>query len=109
MPPLNGVRKIENWELLYNGWLSGEVRDYAVFVKLKLASRRGSLVDVETLRKLGLTVKQLKNDPLLFYQLLFPFCDPKSQEWWMTIGCHIIVGNNMPQCLQGITEKWILS
>jgi hypothetical protein len=53
------------------------VRDDAVCGKLKPSSRQGSL-DGDILRKHGLTAERMMNDPLFFYQLLFPFCVPSK-------------------------------
>ena len=82
-PNAAGIRTVDNWEFFYNGWTAGEfekstyVRDDAVYGKLKPSSRQGSL-DGDILRKHGLTAERMMNDPLFFYQLLFPFCVPSK-------------------------------
>jgi hypothetical protein len=79
-----GVRQIDEWKFYYQGWTADDfdkgtyVRGDAVYGNLKPASRKGSL-DVDVLRKHGLTMnRMIDNDALFFYQLLFPISDPKS-------------------------------
>jgi len=48
-----------------------------VFGNLKPVSRRGCL-DVNVLKKHGLTAEHVWNDPLFFYQMIFPFCNPSE-------------------------------
>jgi len=82
-PDLSGNRKVKDWSFFYRGWTAGTfekstyARGDAKQGNLKPLSRRGSL-DVDVLRKHGLTADRMTNDPLFFYQLLFPFCDPKK-------------------------------
>ena len=82
----NGIRKVGDWTFHYNGWIGDEfdkntfVRDDAVYGNLKPESRRGCL-DVDILKKHGLDATRMHNgDPLFFYQMLFPICDPKRSS-----------------------------
>lgn len=82
--PINsdGIRAINDWKFYYNGWIGDEfdesnyVRDDAAFGNMKPPSRKGYL-DVDILLKHGLNADRMKDDPLFFYQMLFPICDPK--------------------------------
>ena len=53
------------------------VRDDAGFDNMKQPGRKGCL-DASVLLKHGLDSNRMKDDPLFFYQLLFPICDPKQ-------------------------------
>jgi len=78
-----GQRIIDDWNFFYNGW-TGSTFDKGTYVRgeatrenLKPSSRQGCL-DVDVLRKHGLTADRVANDPLWFFQMLFPFCQPSS-------------------------------
>jgi hypothetical protein len=81
--PLNddGKRQASGWDFHYNTWTADDraaatySRNGATRLDLKPASRMGCL-DVDVLKKHGLTSTRMKNDPMFFYQLLFPFCNP---------------------------------
>ena len=83
MVPLNddGKRQASGWEFHYNTWTANDKataaysRGGATRVDLKPTSRMGCL-DVEVLKKHGLTATRMKNDPMFFYQLLLPICNP---------------------------------
>ena len=84
MVPANAVgeRVVEGWTFYYDGWEPDEfdsttfVRTGATKADLKPESRRGSL-DGDCLKKHGLTADRMKNnDPLFFFQLLFPMQNP---------------------------------
>ncbi len=76
-----GKRSINGWDFHYNNWTGDEEvestykRPGAEFGNLKPKSRMGSL-DVDVLKKHGLTAERVRNDPMFFYQMLFPFCNP---------------------------------
>ena len=76
---------VSYWTFFYRGWTVGNfekrtfARGDAEQGNLKLLNRKGSL-DADVLQKHGLTTDWMMNDPLFFYQLLFPFCDPSKSE-----------------------------
>ena len=78
----NGDREMGGYKFHYNGW-SPDAFDASTFVQgdatradMRRKSRLGSL-DVEVLKKHGLTLDRLRNEPLFFLQLLLPICNPK--------------------------------
>jgi hypothetical protein len=77
----DGKRQVAGWEFHYKTWQgdnktkSTYSRDGASLQSLKPPSRMGCL-DVEVLKKHGLTAARVRNDPMFFYQMLFPFCNP---------------------------------
>ncbi len=78
----DGSREIGGWTFYYNGW-KGDAFDKETFVRgdashgnLKPENRRGCL-DVDILKKHGLNEARMRDDPLFFYQMLFPIADPK--------------------------------
>ena len=79
----DGVRATDNWQFYYNGWVGDDfdkatyVRDDAAYGNMKPPSRKGSL-DADVLLKHGLSADRMKDDPLFFYQMLFPICDPNK-------------------------------
>ena len=79
----NGERIVEGWKLHYNGWHANEfnastyVRGTAAKGDLKPSSRKGSL-DVATLLSHGFNADRVKNDPFLFFQMLFPIAMSKT-------------------------------
>lgn len=79
----NGKRIMFGWEFHYNDWKGDKTvedtyaRPGAVFGNLKPVSRMGCL-DVDTLKRHGLTSERVRNDPMFFYQLLFPICAPQE-------------------------------
>ena len=79
----DGIRETNGWKFHYDGWKMDEfdksvyVRDDAQFGNLKPKSRAGYL-DADTLRKHGLSSERMKDDPLFFFQLLFPINDPSN-------------------------------
>ncbi len=83
--PVNekGEWEINGWTFHYNGWTPDAfdqgtyVRDDATQQNLKPNSRRESL-DVNVLRKHSCDADCVRDDPLFFYQLLFPFCPPET-------------------------------
>ena len=83
--PVNehGERELNGWRFHYQGWTpdafdkSTYVRGEATQHDLKPDSRKGSL-DANILRKHGCDADRVRDDPLFFYQLLFPFCPPES-------------------------------
>jgi len=76
--PVNaeGERKINGWEFHYKGWENPEMpyRRGATTNDLMPKEMRGC-VDVDILKKLGMDKGSMK-DPLFFYQLILPICDP---------------------------------
>jgi hypothetical protein len=78
-----GKRVMNDWEFYYKNWtaspsdLTTYARMGATLGNLKPASRKGCL-DVFVLRKHGMTKERMLNDPMFFYQLLFPFCAPSD-------------------------------
>jgi hypothetical protein len=76
---------IGRWIFCYNGWMLDEfdrqtfVRDDASQLNLRPESRLGSL-DVNVLNKHGCNADCIRDDPLFFYQLLFPFCPPDMSK-----------------------------
>ena len=77
----DGFRMMNDWEFHYDGWTPDEF-DQATYARvgakygdIRPKSRRGNL-DVRELTKQGLTATRVKDDPLFFFQLLFPICDP---------------------------------
>jgi hypothetical protein len=77
----NGKRCMNGWEFHYQNWHGDEevestyARPGAGLGDLKPKSRMGRL-DVDVLKKHGLTASRVRNDPMFFYQMLFPFCNP---------------------------------
>ena len=84
-PDSSGNRKVKDWTFYYRGWTAGDfekstfARGNAERANLKPSDRKGSL-DADVLRKHGLSADRMQHDPLFFYQLLFPFCDPTKSE-----------------------------
>ena len=76
-----GKRCMNGWEFHYQNWeatvpvLETYARTGAVYGNLKPESQKGCL-DVNLLKKHGLTAARVLNDPMFFYQMLFPFCNP---------------------------------
>jgi hypothetical protein len=74
---------MNGWELYYKHWKAEQFDDEiyawrgARFGDLKPDTRQGCL-DTNVLRKHGLNADRMRNDPLFFYQLLFPFCAPSD-------------------------------
>lgn len=81
-PGEDGKRIAGGYEFFYKGWEASEfaketyVRGEAKYRNLMPASRKGCL-DVAELKKQGMNKERL-NDPLFFYQLLFPLCEPSK-------------------------------
>ena len=83
--PINdaGTWVINGRRFHYKGWtpdafnLGTDVQDNATQQNLKPDSQRGSL-NANILRKHGCDADSLRDDPLYFYQLLFPFCPPET-------------------------------
>ena len=76
----NGGKRMDGgWEFFYKGWESEEChRDGATRENVFPESRVGSL-DVDLLKKMGLTAERVTEcDALFFHQLLLPICDPKK-------------------------------
>ena len=77
----DGTRTVDGWQFHYNGWEPDEfdkstyVRGSATQQNLKPQERKGCL-DVKLLKRHGLTASRVKNDPIFFYQMLFPICHP---------------------------------
>ena len=72
-------RKIGDWEIFYSGWEpetnEGVCREGSSMNNLFPKTRLGCL-DVDMLRKLGMSAKVMDtNDFLFFYQLILPICD----------------------------------
>jgi hypothetical protein len=82
-PDETGSHEVQGPKFHYSEWnLSGcqtFVRDDASTMNLKPESCRGSL-DVNVLKKHGCDGMRVRDDPLFFYQLLFPFCDPDLNQ-----------------------------
>ena len=80
-----GVREINGWTFHYTGWTPNEfdeatyVRGDATQLDLKPNSHRGCL-DVDILMKHGCDFDRVREDPLFFYQLLFPICPPDMSD-----------------------------
>ena len=76
----DGVRQCGDWKFHYNGYTNPDMpyRHGASTSNLFPEEMKGSL-DVDILRKLGLTQKVMQEvDALFFFQLLLPFCDPSK-------------------------------
>ena len=80
----SGVREVDGWKFYYDGWhpdtfdIDTYVRDDAKYGDLKPSSRNGCL-DVDALRRYGVAADRLiDQDALLFFQMIFPICDPTS-------------------------------
>ena len=81
--PMNssGKREVNGWEFHYQNWSADEdvkrtyARDGAVYPNLRPASRAGCL-DVNVFKKHGLNAARVRSDPLFFFQMLFPICNP---------------------------------
>jgi hypothetical protein len=79
----DGKRKVGDWEFHYDGWKIDNGRSFwsgATSKNPMPEERKGSL-DGDTLKKLGVTTSSMLEtdgapDSLMFYQLLFPLCDP---------------------------------
>ena len=75
--PLNddGKRQSSGWDFHYNTWTADNIAaatyslEGVTRVDLKPASQMGCL-DVDVLKKHGLTATRMQNDPMFFYQLL---------------------------------------
>jgi len=82
--PVNehGERELNGWHFHYQGW-TPDAFDKSTYVRgeatqdLKPDSRKGSL-DANILRKHGCDADRVRDNPLFFYQLLFPFSPPES-------------------------------
>ena len=78
----DGRREMGGYQFYYEGWSPDDfdketfVRDDATRKDLRPASRMGRL-DIDVLKKHGLTKERLEKDPLFFFQLLLPICNPK--------------------------------
>jgi len=74
---------IDGLQFFYNGWVHDDfdkstyVRGGATRETLKPVSRHGCL-DVDVLKKHGLTAERVRNDPLWFFQMIFPLCQTKN-------------------------------
>ena len=83
--PANNTGKqcINGWEFHYQNWRAEKfdeqtyIRSGASLGNLKPPSRKGCL-DIEVLWWHGLTTSQVCSDPIFFYQMLFPFCNPST-------------------------------
>lgn len=79
-PDAQGKRVVNGWEFFYNGWEGDEfsrdtfVRGAANANNIRPDERVGVL-DVDLLKRFGIS-KETMDSPLLWYQLLFPICDP---------------------------------
>ncbi len=80
-----GQRTIDGWQFHYNGWFHNDfdkgtyVRGEATQDNIKPSSRRGSL-DVNVLKKHGLTAQRVAHDPLWFFQMIFPLCQTTNSK-----------------------------
>jgi hypothetical protein len=78
-----GQQCVNGWEFHYQNWKAEKfdeetyVRTGASLGNLKPGSRKRCL-DVEVLRQHGLTPDQVRHNPMFFYQMLFPFCNPSE-------------------------------
>jgi hypothetical protein len=83
--PADNTRKwcVNGWEFHYQNWKAEKfdeetyVRTGALLGNLKPRSKKRCL-DVEVLRWHGLTAAQVHNNPMFFYPVLFPFCNPSE-------------------------------
>ena len=82
LPPNDEFTRSKNgWTFSYNGWMPDEfdlgtyVRKGATSENLKPLSRRGCL-DVDVLKRHGLTANRVRSDPMFFFQMLFPLMSP---------------------------------
>jgi hypothetical protein len=72
---------MNGWEFYYKGWKPNEfdlgtyARAGATATNLKPLSRCGCL-DVEVLKRHGLTAERVRTDPMFFFQMLFPLMSP---------------------------------
>jgi hypothetical protein len=81
--PINssGKRDLNGWEFHYQNWSADEevkqtyARGGATCQNLKPKSRAGCL-DVNVLKKHGLNAARFHSDPLFFFQMIFPICNP---------------------------------
>ncbi len=75
-----GKQCVNSWEFHYQNWKAEKfdeetiVRTGASLGNLKPRSRKGCL-DVEVLRRRGLTADRVRNNTMFFYQMLLPFCN----------------------------------
>ena len=103
-------RCVNGWEFHYQNWKADEVvnntyaRVGAQFGDLKPLSRKGCL-DVKVLKKHGLTAEWVRNDPMFFYQMLFPICDPLGsgidEDHRMPYFSNVAVWTNTFACWKG--------
>ena len=106
----NGKRQVNGWEFFYQDWQGDEfaqktyARTGAEFGNLKPKSRKGCL-DVDVLKKHGLMAARVRNDPMFFYQMIFPFCDPSesgvTNDHRMPYFSNATVCTNMYACWKG--------
>jgi hypothetical protein len=75
------TRSINGWDFFYKGWMPDDfdkktyARVGATSSNLKPLSRKGCL-DVNVLKRHGLTAERVRSDPMFFFQLLFPLMSP---------------------------------
>jgi hypothetical protein len=106
----HGERELNGWRFHYQGWTpdafdkSTYVRGEATQQDLKPDSRKGSL-DANILRKHGCDADRVRDDPLFFYQLLFPFCPPESSgiedDSRMPYHSHVAIFTNIYASISG--------
>ena len=106
----HGERELNGWRFHYQGWTpdtfdkSTYVRGEATQHDLKPDSRKGSL-DANILRKHGCDADRVRDDPLFFYQLLFPFCPPESSgiedDSRMPYHSHVAIFTNIYASISG--------
>ena len=82
-PNSDGSRVVDGWQFHYNGW-KHNVFDAKTYTRmgatpgnLKPLSRAGCL-DVDVLKRHGLTAIRVRDDPLFFFQMLFPIMSPSE-------------------------------
>ena len=105
-----GARSINGWEFHYNGWTPNDEmkatysRQGALAGDLKPLSRKGCL-DVNILKKHGLTADRVKGDPLFFFNLLFPFGSPSASgiedDHRMPYFSNVAICTNIYACMKG--------
>jgi hypothetical protein len=82
-PNSDGSRVVDGWQFYYNGWKHNafDAKTYtrrgATPGNLKPLSRAGCL-DVDVLKRHGLTAIRVRDDPLFFFQMLFPIMSPSE-------------------------------
>jgi hypothetical protein len=103
-----GERIINGWHFHYNGWKPDTfdegtyARTGAAKGNMKPTSRRG-ILDIDRLKAHGLTKEIAWNDPMFFWQLLFPIADPSVSG--VANDTRIPYISHATACTNGMTAK----